>query len=382
MDFATRCALVQELQRHQSDGTSPLAPSELLNPTRPYYDPEHLQRELKALFRRFPIVVGHASQLSGAGAFLTADLVGLPIVVVRQDDGSVRAFANLCRHRGARVVEEPYGAARSFRCPYHGWIYGTDGALRAITESSAFAGLDRAQRGLIPVPVEQRHGLLWASADSAARLDVGTHLGALDRELTGFGLDAYVEERSVWLRDRLNWKLVVDGFLEAYHLPVLHPRTAGALIHGRPAPFAAQGRHGRMVAARKSFDRHLSTAPEQVDLLPHVAVVYQLFPNSILIWQGDHFELWTVFPDVADPARSSARVSLLAPSAELAESRRGHWDKNWQVLMDTVEHEDFRVGRHIQTGFAAGVQEHVVFGRNEPALQHFHRELRAALESA
>lgn len=379
MDARTRASLARELQQHLRAGTSPLAERELDNPVAVYDDPRRLEQELARLFRRLPIVVGHASQLRASGDFLTAGVAGVPILVARQDDGTVRAFANVCRHRGARVVEEACGNGRSFRCPYHGWIYGSDGRLRAIPERAAFSGIDPGERGLVSLPAEQRHGLLWVVASPEGSLDVAAHLGALDAELAGFGLDAYVEERSVWLRDQFNWKLVVDGFLEAYHLPVLHPATAGALIHGRPAPFSAVGRHGRMVVSRKSFSRLLDANPAEIDLLRHVAIVYQLFPNSVLVWQGDHFELWTVFPEAGEPGRCAARVSLLAPSAELAELRREHWDKNWAVLMDTVEREDFRVARHMQTGFAAGVQDRVVFGRNEPALQHFHTQLRAAL---
>lgn len=382
MDARTRASLAAELQQHLRAGTTPLADHELESPVDVYHDPARLERERARLFRALPIVVGHASQLARPGDFLSIDVAGSPIVVARQHDGAVRAFVNVCRHRGARVVEEACGNARSFRCPYHGWTYEPDGRLRAIPERSAFSGVDAADRALIPLPSEERHGFLWVVASPGASVDVAAHLGALDAELAGFGLEGYVEERSVWLRDHFNWKLVVDGFLEAYHLPVLHPTTAGALLHGRPAPFAAVGRHGRMVAVRKTFGRVLDEDPATIDLLRHVAIIYQLFPNSVLVWQGDHFELWTVFPDGRDPARCVARVSLLAPSAELAEQRRAHWDKNWTVLMDTVEREDFRVARHMQTGFAAGVQDRVLFGRNEPALQHFHTQLRAALEQS
>ncbi len=379
MDAETRASLARELQHHLRRGTSPLADTELENPVGEYTDPARLGREVAQLFRGLPIVVGHASQVREPGDFLTVEVAGVPILVVRQEDRGIRAFANLWLHRGARVVEEACGKARSFRCPYHGWTYGSDGRLRAIPEKSAFSGIDPAERALVPLPAEERHGFLWVVASPSGTIDVAAHLGALDTELTAFGLDAYVEERSVWLRDRLDWKLVVDGFLEAYHLTVLHPETAGALIHGRPTAFATHGRHGRMVAARKSFDRLLEADRAEIDLLRHVAFVYRSIPNSLLVWQGDHFELWTVFPEAGDPTRCAARVSLLAPSSELAVVRRAHWDKSWSVLMETVEREDFRIRRHMQTGFAAGMQDRVVFGRNEPALQHFHGQPRAAL---
>ncbi len=130
-----------------------------------------------------------------------------------------------------------------------------------------------------------------------------------------------------------------------------------------------------MVAVRKSFEEFVDTDPAEVDLLPYIAIIYQLFPNTILVWQSDHFEMWNCFPDGDQPGKSISRVSLLAPNAEAAAGRSDYWNRNWTVLMDTVEQEDFRVGRTMQVGYATGSQSDVVFGRNEPALQHFHRNL-------
>lgn len=371
-------ALTREIQRHLRERTHPLAERPLRNPVAEYVDPAQLAREREVLFRGMPVIVGRGAQLSGPGAFLTLEVAGLPVLVVRQADGSLRAFANLCRHRGARVVEAAGGSARKFRCPYHAWTYGLDGELRNVPEAEAFGEVERQPRGLLPLGVEERHGFVWVRG-GGAKLDVAAHLGRLDEELAGFGLEAYVEERRVELDQPLNWKLVVDGFLEVYHLPALHPTTAGSLIHGSPAPFEPFGPHLRLVAVRKSFDALVDLDPEQVDLLPHLAIVYALFPNSILIWQADHFEMWTIQPDARDPARCVSRVSLLAPSQREASERTEHWDRNWKVLMDTVEQEDFRVARYAQRGFASGAQSELLFGRNEPALQHFHLALREAL---
>ena len=119
-----------------------------------------------------------------------------------------------------------------------------------------------------------------------------------------------------------------------------------------------------------------------MDLLPHVANIYVVFPNTILIWQADHFEVWTVHPDGDDPAASVMRASLLAPGPTLTEDDQLHWDLNWKILMDTVITEDFVVARTIQQGFSTPAQTSVVFGRNEPALQQYHRRLDASMEAA
>lgn len=366
--------LVAEIQEHLRLGTTHLADREYFNPVANYASTDIVNAESEKLFRRFPVIVGHASRLAEPGAFFTTQLDGTPLVVTRQADGSVRAFENICRHRGSRVVEECEGTKRRFSCPYHAWSYDIDGTLVSIPEADGFNGVDKSERGLIEVTTSIRHGFVWVQLE-AEPIDVGSYLGPFDEELAAYRLDEYVEERETELRTEVNWKVVVDGFLEGYHLPFLHAKTISPYIRQKPTPFEAVGLHGRMVAVRKSFEEFVDADPEEVDLLPHIAIIYQLFPNTILVWQADHFEMWNCFPDDAQAGKSMSRVSLLAPDAEAAVGRSDYWNKNWTVLMNTVEQEDFRVGRTMQAGYAAGSQTTVVFGRNEPALQNFHRNL-------
>ena len=380
MNGELQARLTAEIQDHVRAGTNHLSDEEFYNPVTSYASATRSESERDRLFRRYPIVAGHASRLSQPGAFLTYDVAGLPIVVVRDGDGAVSAFLNVCRHRGAKVVEAAHGVTRRLTCPYHSWSYDLKGGLAVIPDESAFCGVDRDQRGLVELPTEVRHGLVWVLLEGED-LDVASYLGPLDDELASFGLDAYVEERLDSLRTNVNWKLVVDGFLEAYHLPFLHSQTIGPYIRQKPTMFEPFGIHGRMVAVRKSFERHVDADPVDVDLLPHIAIIYQLFPNTILVWQADHFEMWNCFPDGPDPGQSLSRASLLAPDAQQAAERTDYWDSNWKVLMNTVEQEDFRVARTMQAGYSSGAQSHVVFGRNEPALQHFHRNLADLLAS-
>jgi phenylpropionate dioxygenase-like ring-hydroxylating dioxygenase large terminal subunit len=247
-----------------------------------------------------------------------------------------------------------------------------------VPYAEGFCGIDRAAYGLIELPAEERHGLVWVQLEPGSRLDVAGFLGALDAELRAYGLSAYSVERTHVLHEEVNWKLIVDGFLETYHLRFLHSDTVGPYFHTNLAAFRAFGAHGCVVVVRKSFDAVRSCPPEQIDLLPYLAVVYQIFPNTVLVWQADHFELWLVFPEGGRPDRVVMRVSLLAPQQPRRE--REHWDRNWRILMDTICKEDFPLARTIQQGIAAGLHTHVTFGRNEPTLQHYHRKLRAALE--
>jgi phenylpropionate dioxygenase-like ring-hydroxylating dioxygenase large terminal subunit len=291
-------------------------------------------------------------------------------------DGSLRAHYNVCRHRGARVAEG-CGVTKRFVCPYHAWTYATDGRLAARPDEESFAGMDRATHGLTELPCVERYGLIFARPAPGAGFDVDALLGGLAPELEAYGLDRFVHFKSYDSEWGLNWKLGIDTFLESYHFNVLHSKSIHPIFHANIASFTPFGECLRILYPRRSI-AELKSAPEADWNLPrHVAGVYVLFPNTVLVWQGEHAEVWHAFPEGVD--RVKFRVTLLIPEPAETEAAIQHWDKNLELLLRTVEEEDFPVGEGVQQSFRSGAQPHIVFGRNEPALQHFHRVTRAAL---
>lgn len=378
MQLDVRQRLMAEIEEYFALATTAMAPEVMHNPVAEYADPARLAQE-RELLRSAPIVIGHGSRCAEPRSFFTEDAAGVPVLVVRQDDGTLKAFLNVCRHRGAKVELDECGQRNGFTCPYHAWSYGTDGALRKVSYADCFGDPGDAAAGLVELPVQERHGLVWVVLTPGAEIDVAAHLGRLDDELASYGLDGYVVERDTLLKADLNWKIVVDGFLETYHIKFLHGRTIGSYIRTNLTTFEGLGPHGRMVGVRDSYDEVLGKSADEADVLPHVAVIYQLFPNTVLVWQADHFEAWLVFPEGDRPERSVSRVMLLAPHPTRDESEQRIWDLNWKILMQTVLEEDFPVGEAMQQGFSSGAQDHLSFGRNEPALQHFHHSLADAL---
>lgn len=380
MDRVTQTRIVSQLFAHMAARTTDLAPATMRHPARAYVDPAEARRERETVFARHPLVLGHSSELAAENDFLTADLAGVPALAVRQTDGTVRAFVNLCRHRGAKLESAERGNRRQFSCPFHAWTYDAAGGLRTISYPKGFDGVDRAERGLVELPVEERHGLLWVVPRAGARLDVAAHLGpALDAELAGWGIEGCVFERIQHFDLPINWKLLVDGFMEDYHLTVLHKATVGPYFAANLHTFEAFGPSSRLVAARAGIADLASRPPHEVDLLRCSVIIYALFPSSLLVWQNDHFELWTLSPDQHDACRTRVAARLLAPSAEDALRHKELWDKNWRILMGTVEREDWVSAKAIQDGIFAGGAADFVFGRNEPALQHFHRQIGEAV---
>lgn len=383
MDEARQGQLMNRIDAQLDSGVDPMVDDVMRHPVARYVDPEHLRLERALLFADYPLVVAHASDVRSPGDFVVDDLSGRSLLIVRGDDGVLRGFHNVCAHRGSAVEMGSCGNQRRFTCPYHAWSYDTAGRLRSIPNDDGFTSVDREQHGLVPVPVEERHGLVWAIPGAApdADIDVASYLGEVDGELAGFGMSGHVRERTDILREPFNWKLVVDGFLETYHIRFLHRNTIGPYIGSNFALYDDFGLHARMIGLRASYHENRAVPDDQREFLPHVAIIYLVFPNTVLVWQGDHFEVWSVFPDDERADRMVARASLLAPTAPTTDDEQRHWDKNWEVLMNTVLNEDFVVARTMQRNFASGARTHAVFGRQEATLQHFHRVLERELNS-
>jgi phenylpropionate dioxygenase-like ring-hydroxylating dioxygenase large terminal subunit len=347
-----------------------------------YTCPKQLAREREVFFKRGPFTVGLSCLLPKAGDFVTHDYAGVPILLVRQPDGSLCALLNVCRHRGARLAEGCGGNARDFSCPYHGWTYGLDGRLLARPDERSFAEIDKAARGLRALPVVEKYGTIWLSPTPGARFDVDAVLGGVERDFAAYGLETYHHYETRVLRRRINWKVVVDTFLESYHLATLHQRTVNPILYSNLGTFDAFGRNLRTIFARRTIGALREMPEADWNLIPHSTVIYVLFPNTVFIMQGDHVETWHVFPAGDGTDESAMYISLYPPEPALTDSAKGHWDRNFDLLMATVEKEDFPLSEGMQRGFYSGAQDDVLFGRNEPALQHFHRSVKAALVEA
>ncbi len=374
MERATQHHLMRRVLAHLAAGTTDLAPDVHRNPTTAYGDAAHLAREVDVLFRRYPLMVGLSCLIPAAGDHFTDDHAGVPILVVRGDDGRARAFLNVCRHRGARVAEG-CGRARSLTCPYHGWTYALDGALRGIPDRRNFPAIALEDHGLLPLPIAERHGLLWVKpTPDPSPLDAAAHLGpALDAELAAFDLATWHHYETRTIRRAMNWKIVLDTFLEAYHLGVLHRKTVAPLFVGNTCLFDAFGPHLREVLPRASMATQVDAPEGEWDFIAHNTIVYVLFPNTVFVVQVDHVETWRVFPVDGKVDACVMLLDFYVPEPIDSDSARRHWERNMDLTIRTVNDEDFPVGEGIQRGVMAGAQGFTTFGRNEPALQHFQK---------
>jgi phenylpropionate dioxygenase-like ring-hydroxylating dioxygenase large terminal subunit len=347
-----------------------------------YYDPARYQREVMLLFRKHPIVVAYSGQLRRAGDFVVHNDTGQPILVVRGTDGILRAFLNVCRHRSASVELKPCGAnKRAFVCPYHGWSYDLAGRLVGITDGAAFGDVDRSQRGLRRLAVAEKYGLVWVvptalAAGEEADLDIDLYLGPLQADLSGWDMAGWELHSSSPIRPRMNWKLVIDTFLELYHFRYLHPGSVYPLFLDNIATYERMDRHIRLSAAKRSLTELEGQPKESWRILDHAIVLYQLFPNTVLAYTQDHCGVFTSFP--VSPDESVMHFSVLVSPEEKAKKPESYWQANVD-LFATALVEDFGIGESIQRNFRSGANHEQTFGKFEKALGWYHREIDKAV---
>jgi len=199
--------------------------SHLTLPGWTYHNAEFFELEKEYLFLSNWMLVCHVSEVPNPGDFATLRLMGERALVVRGEDGELRAFYNVCRHRAAAVVQGRTGSCAStgIRCPYHGWLYGLDGSLKAVPAEATFPGLNKAEYGLKPIDIEVCLGFVFIRFRSVGP-SVAERLSHYMPELTPYRLEQMVPYGEPWSADYdVDWKNAIDNYLEGYHVPVGHP---------------------------------------------------------------------------------------------------------------------------------------------------------------
>ena len=357
-------------------------PASMRNPASAYADPARFEREKKVLFRDRPQFVGLSGQCAAPGSYMTADLGGVPIAVMRQTDGSLRAFVNACRHRGAALLSGAGGAGPGGRvvCPYHGWTYEADGRL--AVRPAAGHGFDdvAGDCNLHGRVVAEKYGMIFVSPTGTDPIDVDAVLCGSQDELADYDLASYVHVETRTNTWKMNWKLVLDTFTESYHIRFLHKETIAPLFLC-DLLVDHYGPHPRTIGLRKSVMDQIRDKPRsEWELLPFSTTQYFVVPNGIVVYQLDHVEMWRVTP--IDAGTTRIATSIFAPQVPKDEKALRYWTKNLDILLKVTETEDFPQMERIQKNLESGALPEIVYGRIEPGLVHLHASINAALDAA
>jgi phenylpropionate dioxygenase-like ring-hydroxylating dioxygenase large terminal subunit len=383
MSRAKLIEMAKHMTRLTAEDRVEQAPDVLRIPAQHYLSEERAKLEKEKIFRRVPLMLAASCELPNPGDYKSIEAAGVPVLIVRGADRTVRAFVNSCSHRGAQIITETCGNARRFTCPYHAWAFDLEGKLAGVFQEKDFGKLDRATHGLITLPSLERAGLIWVILDRHSKLSIENFLCGYDEMLAGFGFPSWYFFARRTLKGP-NWKIAYDGYLDLYHLPILHKNTFGPDMPNR-ALYYPWGPHQRVTALGRN-------APTRVDQVgAGTASANELkapeeWPDAALM-SG----VWTIFPHISiasfDGGGRGVMISQLFPGESALESytiqnylmekpptdeQRESADKMFGMLEFVVREEDYATGLRQQRALQSGARTHVLFGRNEGGGQRFH----------
>jgi phenylpropionate dioxygenase-like ring-hydroxylating dioxygenase large terminal subunit len=342
-----------------------------------YTDPEFLALEKEQLWRRSWLYAGHTDQLPDPGSWFLTRSTGSPIIVVKDLEGEIRAFYNTCRHRGGPLVKADAGTDRGFVCGYHGWAYTLDGKLAGVRDQRDFVGLDFECKSLIPVSCQTLGGWIFINEDSDAD-DLIASLGPMAAELTQFQPETLtlVDSRSYDVE--CNVKVLLDAFLEVYHLKSIHRNTVDRFLDYRGTTITLwPGGHSRMTTPNRRPDWvdpgtiGMPDIPTVTEIPRLNNVSYYIFPNIVMPPSATGMPMLLFWPT----SDRTMRIECHWFSPPYGpEGRSELWDKriaNFERILD----EDLQFAPQIQESLESPGFKGMTLCYQERRIYHYHEEL-------
>ncbi|SKC07227.1 aromatic ring-hydroxylating oxygenase subunit alpha [Sphingopyxis flava] len=351
-------------------GTGPI-------PAAPYYELSYYEREREAVFRESWLHVAHVSELPKPGDFIVRDLsfLGLTILLTRGKDGEIRAFHNVCTHRGTTLVWEAEGNANLFTCPYHNWTFANNGDLMGVPDAESFFDLDKAQCNLKTIEVDTCSGLIFVRPSNRPGQTLKQFLGNFYDQIESKHIEEFTGFVETRYRVKSNWKLAFDNFQEGYHIKATHVRTAVRPLtnsgnpFGHPVEFATDGIHRIAIWRPNAVIRR---TPVEAAMLPDggfsQSEIRGVFPNFQV--NSDTGLAWT---------RQATPISVDETEMSLRFYTKSNADSDitWRFIEEfaigaqfDVEVQDLSVINQNQHGIQSGALSHIHFQANEILLRH------------
>jgi len=363
-----------------------VAEPELSLPGWIYRDREYFDVEMERVIRPSWQVVCHSNEIPSPGDWRTLDYLGESIVVIRGDDGAVRAFSNVCRHRGSRVVSGASGCSRRLTCPYHAWTYALDGRLIGVPRKSDYPGLEPSKLGLVPIELETWRGFLFVRLEAGGPA-VAEMMAPHDSEIAPYRFEALEALGRVTLRPRqVNWKNVADNYSDGLHIAVAHPGLTR--LFGRGYAISAGEHVDRMAGdlierpsanpSERAYQRYLPDVPHLPPELRRRWLYFKLSPNVAFDIYPDQVDFMQFLP--VSPTETVIReISYALPDGrrEMKAARYLNWRINRRVNA-----EDTALIAGVQQGMASRSYTPGPLGESEVCLRSFAQKLRRLIPEA
>lgn len=352
-----------------------------------YTDPEYFALETARVLRPSWQIVCHESDIAEAGAWHTLDYLGESVIAVRGNDGEIRAFANVCRHRAMRLVEGPRGCARKLTCPYHAWTYELDGRLSGVPSKDDYPALKREDNGLAPLEVELWRGFVFVRLTSGPFPSVAGMMAPYEAEIAPYRFEDMRGLAPVRLRNRaVNWKQVGDNYSDNLHIPVAH--NGLTRLFGKSYRIEAQPWVDKMSGAideghkgnfwERFYRAHLPRSEHLPEASQRRWLYYKLWPNMAFDLYADQIDFmqWLPLTQTTSVLREMA-YALPSEDRTMKLVRYANWRIN-----RVVNSEDTWLIERVQRGMASQTYEVGPIGRSEVCLRSFARKIRALIPEA
>ncbi len=351
-----------------------------------YHDPDFFRIEMDRVIRPSWQIVCHASDIPNVGDWHSLELLGENVIVIRGDDGALRAFNNVCRHRASRLVDGSSGCAKKLVCPYHGWTYETDGRLSGVPNRGDYPALDMTQLGLKPVELEVWRGFIFIRLESGGP-SVAEIMAPYDAMVAPYRFEELRAFGRVTLRPRtVNWKNVADNYSDGLHIPVAHPGLSR--LFGRGYGIEAHAHVDRMwgdlvdrPSANPSERAYQQFLP-RVDHLPEEQqrhwLYFKLWPNVAFDIYPDQVDFMQFIP--VSPTQTLIREIAYALPDSRREMKAARY-LNWRINRQ-VNAEDTVLIERVQAGMGSRSYVPGPLGVSEVCLRSFARKLRTLIPEA
>ena len=363
--------ILERIFDHIDNKTTDLGDTVWKEPVANYLSQERFESEI-ALLRSLPVVFCLSAMLPDKGSYVARKAAGTPLLVVRGDDGKVRAFINGCRHRGMQVAKNS-GCARAFVCPYHAWTYGLEGELKHIPGRAGFPGVELKDNGLVEVGATEKGGLVYVNQS-----------GPADASMLEIVPDLFSEEQAYFdqseYTDDANWKLLAETTMEGYHIKALHKKSFYPYGFDNINVVESFGSHTRVVFPFQRIEKLREVDPKDRRMGGMVTSVYQLFPNVAVSILSKHSTV-TIFEPIS-PTRTQILIyratnnTSAGATTDFEEAKR-----DADFVKAAGFDEDREAACAIQETLGTKANQHLTFGHFEKAIVHFHQNLAQHLSN-
>lgn len=368
---------IEAIRKIPAEKDAELVPYAATRPNAIFTGRERFELEQEKIFRRYPMPVT-LSALLEPGSVVACDGYGVPLLVSRTRDGSVRAFINACQHKGSKLVEDCAVRKQGrLTCPYHAWTYGIDGKLIGIARSEAFENVDKADRGLAELEAREWGGVIYVQLDREVAPDWSNLSEQVADDFEALGIpDAHVYGRKTFDL-KANWKVVLEPFLEGYHVQRLHAASIGDNFQDAPNIVDMFGPNIRQVSGRIGYVPEMLDEDPEANVHKLVTHAYTAFPNCVVVTSQYYTSVMILMPRDVD--RTVVEYFMITPEAAATPKAEEVFGRSFELILSVFGGEDFRAAEISQEGLAAGVPEETIYCGLETNIVRYYEALEALL---